>query len=59
MTESLLAGEVDRLGAMRTQRAAANVASAIDAASRLLKTVDDPDVRRLAESFLDRQQIAH
>jgi len=58
MTERLRAGELDRLGAIRTQRTAANLASAIDAARRLLNTVDDPDVRRLAASFIARQQIA-
>jgi len=59
MTQTLRDRDVDRLGAVRTQRTAANMTSAIDAAWRLLNTVDDPDVRRLAESFLARQQIAH
>jgi len=59
MTQTLRDRDVDRLSAVRTQRTAANVTSAIDAALRLLNTVDDPDVRRLAESFLARQQIAH
>src|SRR4051812_38706350 len=59
MTLTLRDRDVDRLGAVRAQRAATNLNSAIDAARRLLNTVDDPDVRRLAESFLARQQLAH
>ena len=59
MTLTLRDPDVDRLSAVRAQRTAADLTSAIDAARRLLNTVDDPDVRRLAESFLARQQLAH
>jgi len=58
MTLTLRDRDVDRLSAVRAQRTDVNVTSAIDAARRLLNTVDDPDIRRLAESFLARQQIA-
>src|SRR3954452_22413216 len=59
MTLTLRDPDVDRLTAVRAQRTVANLNSAMDAARRLLNTVDDPDVRRLAESFLARQQLAH
>jgi len=49
--------EIARLLRTHPERSDAHIAGAVDAAWHLFRTIDDPDARMIAASFVARQQL--
>ena len=50
--------EIARLARTHPDHSHTHVARAVDAAWRLLRTIDDPNLRMVAASFVARQQLS-